>query len=594
VKAIERFWQSTEAHRITSRAAPPPLNIWQWAAANVDYSRAPNYDTAIHGPYDPEFMSYWKEPTECLTDPDIREVTILKATRSGGSENVLLNMMRYAVGVRPQRTLYITSDQLSAERFMAERIKRGLRCTPATARALREATTTQHDIAFQTMDLRVTWPRAKQAFKQDGWALVLCDELSTWPEYRTDMARRRMDTYPFPHIVFLSTPDPAQQRASEEDPIFIEYWRGDRRRWFCPDPAGGEFCFEMGIAGKYGLQWDSGAKRENGEWDYDRVEASAYYLTPGGARIDNAQRRAVVGAGRWAPTNPAAPVFVRSYHVTSFMVPFAAGNFGRIAVAFLKAKHGGPFALRSFVYEYLAEPWTQDVDRINDDVISRRETEYLRGQSYFDLHKDYKDAQRRRVMTVDVQKDYFVFLIREWCMGGASCLVDWGTAGTWDEIDSLATKHRAEVLVDSGYGERTMEVYDECIRRKFIPAKGDERATAPELPWRKSEINPYEGTRRARDGDHMGLVLWHTDTFKLMLLARMRGEVPGWFVYRRVERDYKLQTTAEERTPKGWVKRRRANHLWDCEVLQMVAATAYGLVRPPQGRIEPSAEQIPA
>lgn len=572
-KAIKRI----TAKLVALLTPPPALNVWQWAAANLDFSRAMNYDTPIHGPFDPDYMPYWKEPAECLTRNDIREIAILKATRAGGSENILLNAVRYAVAMRPQPVLYVTSDQISAERFMDRRIKRSMRCADATAKEYRNAQATQHDVAFPSMDLRATWPRAKQAFKQDGWALVLCDEVSTWPEYSADMARRRTDSYPFPHIVFLSSPDPAQRRASDDDPIFVEYRRGDQRKWMMPDPAGGEFCWTMGKRGEAGVQWDDKARRDDGTWDYDKVEATAWYQTPGGARIENAARVSTTRAGHWVATNPSAPSWCRSYHVNSFMVPFAAGDFGKIAAAFLKAKAAGPMALRGFVYEYLAEPWTQDVERIQDDSITRRVAEYLKGQSYFDLHADYKDVLRGRIMTVDVQKDHFWYLVREWAAGGKSCLVEWGTAGEWDQLDEIATRHKAEaVIVDSGYGERTTEVYDECMRRRLCPAKGDDRTTQPDLPWRRSDINPYEGTRMSKHGAKLGLLLWHTDTFKLMLLARIRGDAPGWFVYRGIERDYRLQVTAEERTPEGWVKRRRDNHLLDCEAMQVAAAAAYG------------------
>lgn len=555
----------------------PRQNVWQWAQENVDFSLAMNYDTPIHGPYDPEYMPFWKEPVECLTRHDVREVSILKATRTGGSENMLLNPIRFSVAIKPQPTLYVTSDQLSAERFMDKRIKRGLKCAKGTARLFKNAQATQHDIAFQTMDFRVTWPRAKQAFKQDGWALVLCDEVSTWPEYSPDMARRRTDSYPFPHIVFLSTPDPAQRRASNEDPIFIEFNNGDRREWYMPDPNGGEFTFGIGTAESHGLRWDKSAKREDGTWDYDKVHESAYYLTPSGARVENKDRIALARSGRWVPTNRNAKSTARSYHVTAFMSPFKSGDFGEIAVAFLKATAAGPIALRGFVYEYLAEPWTQDVERVYDDQISRRVADYSARTSYFDVHSNYKELQRCRLMTVDVQKTHFWFVVREWCEGGASCLVEWGYCATWDEIDAVALRNKAEsVLVDSGYGERTTEVYEECIRRRLVPCKGDDRSTPTELPWRQTPINPFEGTKRARIGESLNLILWRTDIFKLMLLSRLRGDVEGWFVYRGIERDYCLQITAEERTPKGWIKRRRDNHVLDCEAMQVLGALAHG------------------
>lgn len=536
-----------------------------------------NYDTPIHGPFDPDYMPYWKEPAECLTNPVIREIAILKATRTGGSENVLLNAIRYSVAMKPQPVLYVTSDQLSAERFMEKRIKRGLKCAKETGRAYKAAQSTQHDVAFPTMDLRVTWPKAKQAFKQDGWAMVLCDEVSTWPEYSADMARRRTDSYPFPHIIFLSSPDPAQRRSSDEDPIFIEYNNGDRRKWFIPDPGGGEFSFGMGTTEAYGLRWEKSAKRSDGTWDYDKVAGSAHYITPSGTRIDNKDRLDFVRRGRWVATNPNAKTTVRSYHVPCFLSPFKSGDFGEVAVAFLKAESAGAVALRTFVYEYLAEPWTQDVERIYDDQVTRRVGEYFAKSSFFDKLVDYAKVQRARFLTVDVQKLNLWYVVREWCVGGDSCLIEWGYCVTWDDVDAIALRNKVEaVLVDSGYAIRKSEVYEECIRRRMVPAKGDDHMSDTDLLWKKSDINPYEGTRRQNLGESMGLVLWKTDTFKQLLVSRIRGDTRGWWVYRGIERDYCLQITAEERTPKGWVQRRRDNHVFDCEAMQILAALAYG------------------
>jgi len=374
----------------------------------------------------------------------------------------------------------------------------------------------------------------------------------------------------------ISSPDPQQKRASDEDPIFIEYNRGDRHKWNCRDSNGEEFVFELGKRDTaYGLKWDAKAKREDGTWDMDVVRKTAHYVTPSGAVITEADRMDIVRGGRWIATNPDAPANVRSYHITAFMTPF--DSLGGIAVAFLKANAAGSSSLRTFVYEYLAEPWVQDTERIYDDQVTRRAAEYMRGQSYLDLHTEYSQLQKARMLTVDVQKDHMWYVCRDWAAGGKSALVEWGFAGTWEDIDAVALRNKVEaVLVDSGYGERTTEVYEECIRRRMVPCKGDDRNTPTELAWRQSQINPFEGTRRTGYSETLALILWRTDIFKQMLLSRIRGDVSGWWVYRGIERDYCQQITAEERTAKGWVKRRRDNHILDCEAMQILAALAYG------------------
>lgn len=550
---------------------PPEENVWQWAARCVDFSLSPNYDTPIHGPYDPEYMPYWKEPAECLTDNSVREIAILKATRAGGSENVLLNAIRYAVAVRPQPTLYVTSDQLSAERFMEKRIKRGMRCAVQTARALRQAQSTQHDIAFPSMDFRVSWPRAKQAFKQDGWALLLADEVGTWPEYSADMARRRTDSYPFPHIVFLSSPDPAQRRPSDEDPIFIEWRNGDMRRWRCPDPAGGWFTFEMGTSGGPGLHWAKEAKRDDGTWDYDKVAATAHYITPGGARIENSQRMATVRAGHWEQTNAAAKAGCRSYHVNSFMVPFKSGDFGEIAVAFLKAKAAGSTAMRTFVYEYLAEPWAESIEAANDDALLKRCAKYERGMppaiALFNVPKP-----SQVFVTVDVQKAHLWALAREWYDGGDSGLLDYGYFIAWEQIEELANRFKAvRVGVDCGYATRAGEVYEYALKAKAIPLRGSDSL---DMPVKELIIDPWEG-KRGQGTSRILTYVYSADVFKSLLMDMMRGESrQRWALPEGVPMEYILQAGSEEKVDGVWrTKRgRSANHLADCETMNLVMA----------------------
>lgn len=554
---------------------PPDQNVWEWARDNVDFSLVGNYDTPLKTKYDPNFMPFWKEPVEAVTDPTVSEIVALKCARAGGSENLLMNPIRFMVGVRPIPTLYVTGDQMGAEAMMEERIKRGLRAATTTRQKLRRAFATQHRIAFEDMDLFITWPRSRQAFKQRGYGLVLCDEVSTWPEFSADMARKRTASYPFAHIVFISSPDPQQKRSSADDPIFIEYKRGDQRKWHCADPATGKpFVFELGGGSGPGLRWDEHAKDDDGNWDLDRVAKTAHYITPGGAKLTEADRMAVVRAGRWIPTNPAAPANVRSYHVTAFMTPF--DSFGGIAVAFLKAKREGKMALRTFLYEYMAHEWFDDIEKVYDNQLERRDGGYLRGTNPLGEHEDHTI-----LMTVDVQKDHLWYLLRSWRPGGESALIDWGRCLDWDDVDEIAAKYRpAWLAVDSGYGQRTQEVYEESLRRQYIPMKGDDKAKPGLLPFSRTAINPYEGTRRQIEGQSVLLTVFHSDTFKLMLLDRMRGDVQGWQIYRGIERDYLRQMTAEERTPTGWVKRRPDNHCFDLETMQLVLAMQQGYLLP--------------
>jgi len=556
---------------------PDTRNVWQWAEDEIDFSRVPAYETELKSKYISDYMPYYREIQEGVTDKSVSEIWVLKNSRAGASENCLLVPLHYYVDRGGAHILFVSGNEDHAIDYFERRIKLGLQLAESTRRKLRHAVKNDKTrVYFSDGSITVTWPRNRMAFKGSGYNLVLVDEASIYTDYSIDMLRKRGDNWAFSKIIGVSSPDPEQKRASRDDPIFIEFRNGDQRRWNCTCPKSKEpFVFVMGTRETHGLRWSEGARKDDGTWDYDAVYDSAFYLTPGGARISNADRMDIVRDGFWVPTAK-AKAGIRSYHVNSFMSPFKSGDLGAIAVAFLKAKAASTKALKSFVYEYLAEEWNSDIERIDESILDKRVENYLRGES---ILKD--EADRVTLMTVDVQRDHLWYLIRDWKAGGESCLIEWGRCLSWEDVDKIADKMRpAWIGVDAGYGQRTQEVYEECLRRQYIPMKGDDKSKPGLMPFNRTIINPYEGTRRQIEGQSVALTVFHSDTLKLMLVDRMRGDVYGWSIYRGIERDYLLQMTAEERTPTGWVRRRRDNHMFDCETMQICLAMSQGYLIP--------------
>lgn len=593
-----KYWTSLDQRErdwLTGIIKPTPrLNIWQWARDHVDFSQVPNYDTPLHQKYDPEYLPFWKEPAESVTDPTVSEIIALKCARAGGSENILLNPIRYSVAVRPQPTLYVTGDQLSAESMMEERIKRGLKASKVTRAKLNKASDTQHRIMFPDMDLFVTWPKAKQAFKQRGYGLVLCDELSVWPEYSADMARKRTASYPFAHIVMISSPDPAQKRGSDEDPIFVEYKRGDQRKWHCTDSNGQKFVFEMGEkTSTHGLKWSANCKRDDGTWDYDEVRRTAHYITPSGAIINEVDRMATVRRGEWIPT-ATAPANVRSYHVNAFMTPF--DSFGGIAVAFLKANAAGPQALRTFLYEYLAEPWYGEKQTIEVNSVEQRRGSYGHGQRIVTMpaYNFMTDKRSVVLMTVDVQKDRFYAVVREWFDGGDSALVEFAECTMWKDLSTLAAKHNTlKIGIDMGYTERRVESLEQIFYGSIkgaIPMFG--RDTLKEAFQVRKDYDPFEGT--GKQGRHkLPMITFNPNLAKYQLAKLMDGtDSHQWLLPTNIPAEYIHQATAEECIDGQWIKRNRDNHALDCETMQLALTQVLGVFR--VSAVELDAPAIPS
>ena len=581
-------FDTTEISAVCPAYAPPPeLNVWQWADAEIDYSRARNYDTEWKARYDSGYMPYWKQVLEWTTDPDVREVWVWKCTRCGGSENGLLTTLRYHVAQSPVPCLYVGGQQQSVERFFESRIKAGFCLSDATQSAYRAARAREHEIMFPAMDLVATWPANRQAFKQSGYALILADEVSSWPECSTDLLRERMANYAFPHLVGVSSSDAQHKRNSDDDPIVQEYENTNCCEWMCKDPkTGNRFKFEMGGPDTpHGLKWDRAAKKDDKAWDLNKVQETAHYITPDGTRIEDKDRIAVIATGEWIATKQGLPKRMGA-RVTRFMVPFKVGSFGHIASAFLEATEKGKSALRVFVYEYLAEKWKEETVVARDDALDARSLEYGRGGVWHTVDRvaeQFAGKIPTTFLTVDVQKFHVWWLARSWMPGGDSGLVDWGSAASWEEIDEIATRVKADkILCDNSYAARQQEVYEESYQRRMIPCMGRSQA---QFPFRLRQIDPFDGkTGGGRFTDRVGEYTWNPDIFKELLLDMIMGQSERkWWVYKGVEREYVRQVLSEECVDGVWQVRRgrTQNHLWDCEVLQLLAATINGIHRLP-------------
>lgn len=383
-------------------APRPQTTIWQWHEDNVVFPR--KYPTARPGCYDSSWVPFWREPQEAMLDPAVREIIVLKSAQAGGTENLLLNALRYTVACAPVPAMYVGGQQELTEAFLEERIKPGFNTCAVLREQWRQARIRGTEIYFLNMMLAVTWASSVSGLKMRPAGLVLADEISIWPEDALDKLRARLQTFPFSHLAAISAPDAMIERQSDNDPIFIEYEQTDQRKFFLPDPSspkglrgaspGGEkqttnnehstsniegrkeFKFEMGsrTAG-YGLMWDQKARRENGLWNLDRVKATAHYVTPGGAIVRDADKPALLAAGHWRATVPdRAQGTKRGYHLNAFYMPWM--TFGEIAVKFLTSKAKGKKSLRVFVYEVLAEKWIDQIDTPNDSVIYERQGGY--------------------------------------------------------------------------------------------------------------------------------------------------------------------------------------------------------------------------
>lgn len=560
------------------------LPVSAWNEKHVDFAKVPAYDTPYKGKYSLDLFPFWREPADSLSDLDVKEIWVRKCARAGASECVLLAGLRHTVACDPQPCLYISADQRQAERFMRQRLLPSLKASSATADKLDQATRIDTEVSLADMTLVVGWASNPTIYRGDGYGLILGDEVSLWPEFSADLLRKRTATYPFAHLVFVSSPDPTRKGGPENDPIFREFADTDCREWQMQCPTcQSRFTFRFGgIESRDGVKWDDSARMPSDDgdtWDLQQVYDSAHYVAPCGHRIEESKRLDVVATGHWMPTNPNAHPGKRGYAVNSLMMPWRESSFGGVAQAFLKAVANGDDAVGRYFAEWWGTEHHPKHEAANESVIFDRIGSHGKGQRFSQLEpvkSTLGDKSPIVLLTVDVQQGNLFWLAREWLPTGDSGLVDWGMCVEWSEVEAAANKYQVHrVYVDSAYVNRRAEVLDYCTRCHAIPIYGNSKLQSP---IRSELIDPYEGL--ANQGRlKIKRLVFEPDIFRQSFFEMMTGQRKHvWSVYRGIEHEYIRQVTAEHRINGEWKRLRRDNHMFDLETYQVLAAYSSGLL----------------
>jgi hypothetical protein len=270
-----------------------------------------------------------------------------------------------------------------------------------------------------------------------------------------------------------------------------------------------------------------------------------------------------------------------------------------MARAFLEAKRkqdAGQFAedgrspLRVYFYERLAEKFALEKLIPELTSVDARKGEYKSGER-MSATKAYAPVYvgKRAIllMTVDVQKDGEWYVIREWIDGGASGLVVCGQTFGEADVRELGVKHKiAGLMIDNSYEERAHAMIESAahgvLRGAFLCYGRDNLKDNRGLPREYNvylDKDPFEGT--AKQGRYrINSVTHRPNQLKTQLHALVEGSsIHDWRIPSDVQDFYPKQMTSEQCIDGEWIRKQRANHLWDCEVLQLLGAKMFGLWR---------------
>jgi phage terminase large subunit GpA-like protein len=568
------------------------LKSWQWADENIDYSRVPNYDTPYLSRFDSSRMPFWRQVLENLrsSDPLCKEVAVLKSSRSGFSEGVVLTDMRFGICEDPETSLALTATEDLALGFLDRRMNRGMGLNPILNKKFKSAKRVKEDIQFPDHDIRITWAANKSATKQDGFRRIYVDEIDLFPEGTIDAIRRRCSAYAMHHIVWGGSIDFMRKGDPNQSPILKLYEESDKQEWFMPDGKGGKFKFDMD-----GVKWSESCK-VNDEWDLEEVARTAYFETPSGVRIEESERMDYVRKGSWESTSDKA--IRRGYKVVALMTPFEDSSFGNIAKRFLSAKNRMNLSgnrherqkntLRTFFAEFFAEAHREGKQEVSSEGLEEVQGDYEIGNIWVP-----EKLTTGVFVTVDVQKTHVWWLARTWAYNAEkkqaySSLLQCGNSATFADLDDTIGQFEPSLVgIDIGYALRQSEVADYCAGyttgnpkdARVIALRGSDNLKAVSMDWQIRDA--YEGRKSTGASPYLEYT-WAVDPFRSELLDLMSGQ-GEWYIPKvwpdvRARAEYIKQVTSTFKADEEWQRRHREDHFWDCECEQLVLARLDGLI----------------
>ena len=577
-----------------------------WAVAAVQFDEA-----EYRGPFLTAGAEYLVEPLNLWADRSVRDIVLCWGSQAKKT-GLLMAGVCWSVIHDPAGIFWVMPTAPLARSFSRTRLQPMLRRTMPD---LVPSGSRRHD--FSSMEMTVGAAGLKLVGSNSPGPLsstpsrrVILDEVDKFDEGgrgeadAVNLSEQRCKNAANPQRWKTSTP------TLVSGLIWQELLKGDQRRCYLPCPHCGKFVL-LAWSRQYTVfkltgdeafaKWDAEAKKPDGTWDDQRVEQSARFECPHcGGHIRDGHKKAMLAGHQWRATATAPPHF-RSYHLPSLYASTPETGCGRLAVKFLQAKQSLR-GLQGFINGDLAEPY-QSQDTLGERielVTSKLEV----------------TAEWKTMITVDCQQaaPHFWYVVRSWNSVSSHGIAG-GSCDTWEELRTIQQTHKIPdvgVFVDSGFGARSdADVYRNCARFSemvagaarsiaigWMPTKGmpgrkrwkDRDGVL--VPWYLADIDPFMGTSQA-GAVVMNLLEFSGDYFK-DVLQNLRASKGGnsWSVsdglnsetyWRHMDAEIKIakMNKFSGRTNHVWEMRSQhwPNHLLDCEVLQIVAAAFFSILK---------------
>ena len=564
----------------TAVTPPSEMDVVEWACKYVKLpqsARSPNFDIAS--------TPWLRWPMLQVADDDNKEVVVMAPVGSGKT-TMLEGLLPWIIAEEPGPTLITMQTDDDARAWVDTRfhpsLKANEKVSPLLPAGKNRGNFRKGEILFSHMPLHIGGANlANLQSKSIRW--VYCDETWLWKDGMLEEARRRTHDRWNSRVVLVS------QGGFEGDQLDNAF----------NDSLIHDYCFKCPKCdARQTYQWKQvkydKIKTDADEWDWEAIGETVHYECANAGckehfpdKVDIRRKLSASGdyvsrgnnakPGRMAATYPAMCVW---------WVPWAK-LVNEWITSQDERKRMNLAPMRQFVQKRLAQSWEEP----NEVVSLKGATDAYRMKDEF-FNGERWSEENFRFLCVDVQQDHFWVVARAWSIEGKSRLLYEGKIDEWEGLRMLRERLKVPnrcVFVDRGYRPDTVAL--EC--KKSMTADdpnpwncllGEESNGYATKVRKRRVLKPFSSIQRARTtaGVYYKYVKFSNLLAKDTLSALMRGEGNGWQIPTDHSKEYLKQMQNEQKvevSPGKWrykVKKHWVgNHLWDCETMQIVAASIY-------------------
>lgn len=346
----------------------PALLISGWAQSYRVLSRE---SSAGSGKWDNADIPYQVEPMDAPLDPGVSETVMQWAAQMGKSE-VLNNQLGFYMHSDPAPQLMVQPTIELAEAYSKERIAPMIRDTPVLREIIRDPRSrdsgnTLLSKVYPGGNLALVGANAPSGLAGRPRRVILQDEVDRYPDSAgtegdpSALADVRAKSYP--NAVKVKTSTPTIKGLSK---IENRLEQSDCRKWHVSCPK----CNHLQVLLWSQVKWPEG-KPEEAWLECQNPECLA--------RLCDAERIAMVKAGRWVATKPFSGI--RGYWLNGLNTLFRwqkgfNNGLHQFAKEFLEAKDGGAERMKTWTNTFLAETYEEAGEAIDPVELANRVEAY--------------------------------------------------------------------------------------------------------------------------------------------------------------------------------------------------------------------------